>query len=157
MKRLVVLLGLLVAVAPRVVADGGVPYPDGYRRWTHVKSMVIQPGHALANPFAGIHHVYANDRALEGLRSGTYPDGAVLVFDLLEAREADHALVEGPRKLVGVMVRDHKRYADTGGWGFEGFAGDSRTKRLTNDGGRSCFACHASQKDHAYVFAKWRP
>lgn len=133
-----------------------VPYPEGYRDWHHVKSMVIQAGHPLENPFAGIHHVYANPAALEGLQSGKYADGAVLVFDLLSAAEGGHAIQEGPRKLIGVMQRDIQRYAATGGWGFEGFAGDSKSERLVKDGGQSCFACHAAQKDSAYVFSKVR-
>lgn len=133
-----------------------VPYPAGYRDWHHVKSMVIQPSHPLENPFEGIHHVYANDLAVQGLKQGDYPDGAVLVFDLLQYEEADHALTEGPRKLVGVMVRDQDRYASTGGWGYEGFAGDSHTERLTDDGGKSCYGCHSPQSADQYVFSKLR-
>ncbi|MDH3497294.1 MAG: cytochrome P460 family protein [Gemmatimonadota bacterium] len=133
-----------------------VPYPEGYREWTHVKSMVILDGHPLADPFAGIHHVYANARALEGLRTGSYPDGAVLVFDLLEAAGGEAVYTEGSRKLVGVMHRDAGQYAATGGWGFEGFAGDSRTQRLTTDGGASCYACHQGQAVKGYVFSAWR-
>ena len=40
-----------------VFADTAVSYPEGYRAWRHIKSMVILPGHPLADPFAGIHHV----------------------------------------------------------------------------------------------------
>src|SRR3990170_5113493 len=64
-----------------------VKYPEGYRQWTHVKSMVIQPGHTLYESFGGIHHIYANKKALEAMKRGKpYSDGAVLVFDLLEAK-----------------------------------------------------------------------
>lgn len=131
-------------------------YPKGYRGWTHIKSMVIQPGHPLENPFQGIHHVYGNGKALQGLKNGVFPDGAVLVFDLLNYKEGDHALQEGDRKLIGVMKKDARAYSETGGWGFEAFAGDSTDKRLVNDGGKGCFACHASQKDHGFVFSRWR-
>lgn len=117
-----------------------VPYPDRYRSWQHVKTMLIQPGHALENPFAGIHHVYANELAMQGYRSGNYPDGAVFVFDLLEYEEADNVIVEGKRNLVGVMLRDATAYRDTGGWGFEGFAGDSKSERLVKKGGGSNFS-----------------
>lgn len=138
-------------------ADKPAPrYPEGYRSWQHVKSMVLLPGHALADPFAGIHHVYANAKAMQGLRSGRYPDGAVLVFDLLEGGVKDNAVAEGPRKLIGVMQRDRKRYAATGGWGFEGFAGDSKTQRLVKDGGQGCFSCHAGQDKTGHVFTQWR-
>lgn len=133
-----------------------VAYPDGYRAWHHVKSMVIKPGHPLENPFQGIHHVYANDNALAGLRTGTYADGAVLVFDLLDYTDANSALEEGQRKLVGVMERDSQRFAATGGWGFEGFAGNSPSERLVQDGGEGCFGCHASVADTQYVFSALR-
>ncbi len=34
-----------------------VSYPEGYRQWTHVKSMVIQTGHPLFDSFGGTHHI----------------------------------------------------------------------------------------------------
>jgi len=147
---------LLAGAGSLHAADKPVPYPDGYRDWHHVKSMVIQPGHPLETPFAGIHHIYANAKAMKGLKSGRYADGAILVFDLLQTAEGGHAIQEGERKLVGVMVRNEKRHAATGGWGFEGFAGNSRSERLTNDGGVSCFNCHAAEKEHQYVFTRTR-
>lgn len=150
----VLIAGLLCT--PAWAGDATVSYPDGYRDWHHVKSMVIQPGHALENPFGGIHHVYANKKAQQGLKTGNYADGAVLVFDLLQYNEGGHALQEGERKLVGVMQRNAKRYKDTGGWGFEGFAGNSRDQRLVNDGGKSCFACHAPQEKSGFVFSQPR-
>lgn len=133
-----------------------VAYPEGYRAWQHVKSMVIMPGHPLENPFQGIHHVYGNAKAIRGLRDGQYEDGAVLVFDLLEYSDAGDSLQESGRKLVGVMERDAKRYTATGGWGFEGFAGDSRSERLTKDGGKSCYDCHAAQQSTGYVISRLR-
>jgi Cytochrome P460 len=134
-----------------------VNYPEGYRSWTHVKSMWLGAEHGLANPFAGLHHVYVNTAGEEALRAGrSLPDGTVLVFDLMEGSVADHAIVEGPRKLVGVMQKDSKRWAATGGWGFEGFAADSKTERLVTDGGASCFFCHQSRAAQGYVFTEWR-
>lgn len=158
MKRGKLLAGLFLALTLTAAAEPTkkVEYPEGYRLWKHVKSMVIQPGHPLENPFQGIHHVYANDKALAGLKDGKYEDGSVLVFDLLKYAEGGNALQEGERKLVGVMHRDSKTYAATGGWGFEGFAGDSKTERLTNDGGQSCYSCHLPQKDSNFVFSKLR-
>lgn len=136
--------------------DSKVPYPDDYRSWTHVKSMVIETGHPLENPFQGIHHVYANDKAVKGLEDGKYADGSVLVFDLLSYDEKDKTLQEGDRKLLGVMHKDADKYAKTGGWGFEGFARSSKTERLTNDGGVSCYGCHVPQKEQDYVYSQLR-
>lgn len=150
--------GGLALIANIVLAENtAVPYPEGYRSWFHTKSMLIQPGHALADPFQGIHHIYANPKALRGLKNGSYEDGAVLVFDLLKYHEKDLTIQEGDRKLTGVMYKDATKYAATGGWGFEGFSGNSSTERLVKDGGKSCFACHTSEKTKGYVFSEIRP
>jgi hypothetical protein len=148
-------VGLLVAGSAAIAAgraQAPVPYPDGYRSWKHVKSMVILEGHALADPFAGIHHIYANGKALRGLENGKYADGSVLVFDLLEAVPEENAYVEGPRKLIGVMHKNARRYAATGGWGFEAFAGDSKTGRLPTNNGRDCHLCHTDAAETELVF-----
>ncbi len=135
-----------------------VPYPTNYREWTHVKSMVIEPGHALHATFGGIHHLYANDKAMQGYKAGKFPDGAVIVFDLLEATAADHTVTEGKRKVVGVMHRDTAKFASTGGWGFEGFAGDSTTQRAVGaNAATACFGCHQARKPNDYVFSSYRP
>lgn len=157
MRRLALSLSILALAATAAAQNAPVPYPDGYRSWHHVKAMLIQKGHPLFDPFGGLHHVYANDAARRGLETGNYADGAVFVFDLLDAQPADNAVTEGPRKLLGVMHKDAERYAATGGWGYEGFAGDSRDKRLVTDGGQSCFACHQQRKAQDYVFSAWRP
>jgi hypothetical protein len=141
-----------------VAGDHTVAYPEGYRDWTHVKSMVIREGHELYEAFGGIHHIYANPPAIEGYRRGAFPDGAVIAFDLLEAEQNDGAITEGPRKVLGVMVRDRDRFADTGGWGFEGFAGGDPARRAVGaDAKEACFRCHTSQEDRDYVFSRWRP
>ncbi len=157
MKKM--LLCLALAAAPALAADPTVPYPTGYRDWTHVKSMVIQQGHPLFEAFGGIHHVYANDKAMQGYRKGgVFPDGAVIIFDLLDVKSGTGAIEEGPRKVVGVMMKDTKKWKDTGGWGFEGFKGDSKTERAVGTNARSaCFECHAPQKSRDYVFSAWRP
>jgi hypothetical protein len=88
----------ITAASGALAAEPQVPYPEGYRDWHHVKSMVIEAGHPLHGDFGGIHHIYANDKALEGYRGDRFPDGAVIIFDLLEAVEADNAVTEGSRK-----------------------------------------------------------
>jgi hypothetical protein len=158
MKRGLVALAVALPAA-LAGADAGktVDYPAGYRDWRHVKSMVIEPGHALADSFGGIHHIYANEEALEGYSTGGFPDGSIIVFDLLAAVSADQTVTEGKRKLVGVMVKDRSRFQSTGGWGFEGFAGDSKTERLVGDkAAEACFGCHQSRKDHDFVFSSSR-
>ncbi len=138
-------------------SDNEVPYPDGYRDWHHVKSMVIEEGHPLYGAFGGIHHIYANDKALEGYRSERFPDGSVITFDLLEASSANNAVSEGPRKVLGVMHKDDEVYAATGGWGFEGFGGGDRNNRVVgSDAATACFACHQPQAHQDFTFSQLR-
>lgn len=159
MKRLMLGLALMAVGVSLVLAQRAktVSYPEGYRKWYHVKSLVLQSGHPLYEAFGGIHHVYANEKAKKGLQTGTYEDGAVFVFDLLEAPVADNALAEGPRKVLAVMEKDSTRFADTGGWGFQAFGGGDRQKTIVTNAKEQCFTCHESQKDKDYVFSSWRP
>ncbi len=149
---------LIVGLVWMVTAsDNKVDYPEGYRLWSHVKSMILQEGHPLYESFGGIHHVYANAKALEAMKAGKpYPDGSVLVFDLLEAKSENNAIVEGARKVVGVMQKDSRKFAATGGWGYEGFKGDTR-ERVVTDAQSACHSCHSSQKEQDYVFSTYRP
>jgi len=148
-------LACLALIAPAFAAEPPpVPFPEGYRDWRHVKSMVIQPGHALHESFGGIHHIYANKKAMRGYAAGKFADGSVIIFDLLEAQDSDNAIVEGSRKVVGVMHKDSRKYRDTGGWGFEGFKGNSKTERAVGpNAATACFGCHAPQKDKDFVFS----
>ncbi|MCU7851433.1 MAG: cytochrome P460 family protein [Candidatus Thiodiazotropha sp. (ex Monitilora ramsayi)] len=151
-----ILVSVSLLISTTVSATDLIDYPDGYRLWGHVKSMTIHKGHPLENPFLGIHHVYANQRALAGLKKGSYEDGSIFVFDLLQNKTSDKTSVEGERALIGVMVKDSHRFTKTDGWGYEGWAGNSRNKRLVNDGGLSCHGCHTQQMQHDYIFSQWR-
>jgi hypothetical protein len=163
MKRIITSLGALsMAVLIQSTAFAAemkkplVKYPEGYRNWVHVKSMVIQQGHPLYESFGGIHHVYANDKALKAMKSGKkYPEGSVIIFDLLEANSDNTTTVEGARKVVGVMVKNSKKFAETGGWGFEGFKGDTK-ERVVTDPKSACFSCHEPQKATDFVFSTYR-
>ena len=140
----------------RAKPNDEVPYPVGYRLWTHVRTALIGPQSPAFESFGGLHHIYANEKAMEGYRTGRFPDGSVLVFELLETRENAGVTAEGPRKRVGVMVKESKRYAETGGWGFESFQGDSQTERRLNAAGRvACFTCHEQQKNRDFVFSEY--
>lgn len=155
MKMIGVFATLAVVLMAQPVA-AQVPYPEGYRNWAHVKSMVINPGHPLYDAFGGIHHLYANPKALAGYKKGVFPDGAVIVFDLLAAKTDGNAVQEGERKVVGVMVKQAAQYRQTGGWGFEGFKADTRERAVGSNAAAACFQCHTAQKDKDFVFSQWR-
>ncbi len=46
-----------ITVGAASAQTAAVPYPEGYRDWHHVKSMIINPGHGLYDAFGGIHHL----------------------------------------------------------------------------------------------------
>jgi hypothetical protein len=157
MKALALMLTCAAVTTSALAADPQVPYPQGYRNWHHVKSMVIEEGHPLFASFGGIHHLYANGKAMQGYRGKSFPDGAVIIFDLLEAKRDGGTVTEGARKVVGVMHKDSKKFKATGGWGFEGFGGGDPTKRVVGGNAASaCFACHEPQKAQDYTFSRLR-
>jgi Cytochrome P460 len=130
-----------------------VPYPAGYREWTHVKSMVVLPSSAAFPTGGGMHHVYANAAAMAGFSTGRFPDGAILVFDLLRASENSGVIAAAERERLDVMVKDSKRYAATGGWGFERFLSNDTTPSLTEEHRKLCVECHDQRSEHDRVFS----
>ena len=153
---LVLLLILATAFGAQVSMNpAGVDYPANYRSWRHINSMIIQPGHPLEDPFGGIHHIYANSKAFDGLEGSEYETGATFVFDLLSYIEQDKTIVQSKRKRIDVMQYDADRFADTGGWGFDTFVGNSTTERVEQNVVSACFGCHQSAKQSGYVFSKY--
>jgi hypothetical protein len=144
-----------VALVALFTSDDPVPYPEGYRGWTHVASSVIA---ASGMSQGGIHNVYANAPALEGYRTGRFADGSIIVGDLLLPQVNGTITTTGARVRVAVMHRDSARFAATGGWGFEQFRGDSRTDRMVAgaEGAARCFGCHNSRAGNSFVFSTFR-
>jgi hypothetical protein len=122
----------------------------------HVKSAVLTPSHPSYKTEGDLHHIYANKAAIEGYRTGVFPDGAVIAHELLETREAGGVVSEGPRRRLDVMVKNRKVYAATGGWGFERFPGEGQTEGAVGDNGAKCFGCHQKQEARDFVFSTIR-
>lgn len=139
-------------------ADPSVAYPKGYREWAHVKSMsIVSDRHPLFGMFAGTHHVYVNRAGLAASRAGgKYPEGSVLVFDLLRAEESGGAYTEGDRKLVALMQKDTARFKATGGWGFQAYKGGNPAAPVVTDAAGQCFGCHQAQGGQDFVFSRFR-
>ena len=148
--------GLTCALGVRA-ADDSIPFPLDYREWSLVKSALVGPQSPAFATEAGIHHIYANRLAREGYRTGTFPDGSILVYELLETKEEAGVTSEGPKRRVDVMVKDGRRYPDTVGWGFASFKGEDRADgTLASARKTACVSCHAKRKDHDSVFSELR-
>lgn len=157
-------VALALLQAPLVHADDAtVAFPDGYRNWTFLHSSLVPAafGGFSKSPCVkpctnGIFHFYANERAMKGLRSGVYDDGAIIAEEMLEFMIGEKGTGgEGRRVLAAVMVKDSRRYAATGGWGFGNFDEGSKVNTLDAKAQQACFQCHISRKDNGYVFAKY--
>lgn len=53
------------------------------------------------------------------------------------------------------MFKNSKAFPNTKGWGFEGFAGDTKN-RLVAGKHETCYGCHASQTSTDYTFSEYR-
>jgi Cytochrome P460 len=127
--------------------DREVAYPSDFRRWTHVTSGYIGEEHPAHARYGGIHHIHANDLALTGYRTGIFPVGSVLTFDVHAVKKGFGTIDPTSRKLLDVM---EKR---SNGWRFVEFDGDSRTK-ISVTGTQAvevCATCHKSApRDHVF-------
>jgi hypothetical protein len=52
------------------------------------------------------------------------------------------------------MVKDSRKYAATGGWGFARFK-DGKPANVALL--KTCFSCHEPVEDHDYVFTRYAP
>lgn len=133
-----------------------IPFPDGFRQWTHVKSAIVTSGHPAAAAEGGIHHIYANPKAAEGYSSGQFPEGAAIVYELLETTEKDGVISEGPRRRLDLMVKDSAAFPTTAGWGFARFREVSGASELSDEARVACFECHRRAAGHGFVFSRMR-
>jgi hypothetical protein len=149
---------LLVAVGIACGGDAGapVPFPSEYRQWAVARSFLIGPESRNFANLGGFHHYYANQKAMEGFRTGRFPEGSVVIDERLDTRQEGGATYEGQRKYVAVMEKDATRYPTTGGWGFDVFAGDNQTQGAAASVRAGCFSCHRQRKDHDFVFSDFR-
>lgn len=159
-KAELILLPVVVLVfnfALTAQVDETPSFPKEFRKWAHVKSVLVGPQSSAFATEGGIHHIYANDKALEGYGSGKFPDGSVIVYDLLETKEVAGNTIEGQTRRVDVMIKQSERYASTGGWGFMSFSRNDQTNgNLTAARQATCADCHIHRKDHDFVFSEFR-
>ena len=176
MKRIVFSLVAVAAVAgvvaATVAASGhadeeaapifGVKIPPGYRDWR-----LISVAHEAGN-LNDLRAILGNDVAIKTYREGTlpFPDGTIiarLAWSYVPSEEnnkvfgRDQSFVPGPAPdwYLQFMVKDSKKYAATGGWGFAQFNKDG--KPVDEAMLKPCFPCHEPAKARDYVFTKYAP
>jgi hypothetical protein len=131
----------------------GVKIPAGYRQWE-----MIAVSHEVG--LDELRGIVGNALSMKAYREGTlpFPDGAILAklaWKHMPLAEIDGAFVTGPATTVQIMVKDSKKYASTGGWGFGRFI---EGKPVDEAQHKTCFPCHeANVKGHDFVFTRFAP
>ena len=168
LRKLAGVLGLAVILTlfgtpSATSADDGVRFPNGFRDWFVVNSMSATKDSPVFGHVDGLHLIHVNAKGLPTLKKGgpfPYPDGTIFADDVHEFSVKDGATVEGAKKFVTVMVKDAKKYASTGGWGFQVWAAGDPSKPQVPDAAHAitaCFVCHTPQKAQDYTFSTYIP
>jgi hypothetical protein len=145
----------------------GITIPAGYRDWR-----LIAVGRlGAANHHSQLRAQLGNDIAIKALREGKlpFPDGSIIAalhWNEASSDENDKVLasgfpgaglqsyVAGSAVNVQFMVKDSKKYAATGGWGFADFTNGKPGDEALH---KTCFPCHQPAKDRDFVFARYAP
>jgi hypothetical protein len=132
----------------------GVTIPDGYRQWELIAVS------READPLNELRAILGNTVALAAYRTDAkpFPDGTILAklaWKHVPSSTFDSAFVPGAATTVQIMVKDSKKYPDTGGWGFGRFINGKPVDEAQH---LTCFPCHAAHvKDQDYVFTRLAP
>ena len=132
----------------------GISIPKGYRDWT-----LIAVSHRTDNKDE-LRAILGNPAAAKALRNGTLPlpDGAMLAklaWQRVPMPEFQGAFMPGAPPRIEFMVKNSKKYASTGGWGFARFIDGKPASEADH---KTCFPCHeANVKGHDFVFTKFAP
>lgn len=147
-------IGLLVLIA------------SSYSSLSYAESLPTEHGEYIDWRVLGVSHrldkkyvrsILGNDTAIHAARSGKtapWPDGSIIAK--LSWKEETHpnwpnAIVPGEFAGAEAMVKDSKRFAETGGWGFGRWDGKNLVMH-DKDKANACFACHSPMKASDYVY-----
>src|SRR5580693_932019 len=173
MKWVAFLLVAVATVAGVVVASGpairhadeeaapifGIKIPPGYRDWR-----LISVAHEEGN-LNDLRALLGNDVAIKAYRERELPlpEGTIierLAWSYVPSEENNkvfgrsQSFVAGPATNVQFMVKDSKKYAATGGWGFAQFKdGKPADEALL----KTCFPCREPVKARDFVFTRYAP
>jgi len=137
----------------------GIKLPAGYRDWR-----VISVAHEAGNN-NDLRAVLGNDVAIKAYREEKlpFPDGTIiarLAWSYVPSEENNkvfgraQSFVAGAPINVQFMVKDSKKYAATGGWGFAQFKDGVPAENAVL---APCFPCHVPIKSRDYVFTQYAP
>jgi Cytochrome P460 len=143
----------------------GVTIPPGYRDWKMIAVNHLVIGDKLDQLRAQL----GNEIAIEAFKAGKlpYPDGAIIAalhWNRVPSEDNNKVLdsafpgaqsfIVGSATNAQFMVKDSKKYAATGGWGFADFKDGKPGSEALH---QTCWPCHQPAKDRDFVFAHYAP
>ena len=145
----------------------GVKIPPGYRAW-----QLISVNHLAGGSVKQMRAQLGNEIAMKAFREGKLPfrDGAIIAALHWKEAASDEnnkvladgfpgaglqSFVAGPAVNVQFMVKDSKKYAATGGWGYSSFGKDGKPTDETAM--KACFPCHQAVKVRDFIFTRYTP
>jgi hypothetical protein len=176
MRRIVVLLVAVVALAGVVgymaaaagqADEKAAPIfvkeiPPGYRDWK-----LISVAHEEGN-LNDIRAILGNDEAIKAYREGKlpFPDGTIIARiawqhvpseenNKVFGRAQSFVPGDAPPWYLQFMVKDSRKYAATGGWGYAQFDKDGKPGPEADL--KKCFPCHQAIKARDFVFTRYAP
>ncbi len=162
-------VGLLLAAQDKysVKVPGGLALSEfrGYESWQAI---------SISRNENAVAVILGNPIMIEAYRAGfpnnhrPVPDGAKMAKVHWTPKQNEFfkdATVPGALQNVDFMVKDNKRFADSGGWGYAVFEYDASSHSFTpgtsesrppqgNDA-KCGFACHSAVKARDYVFTEY--
>jgi hypothetical protein len=156
---------------PKYMVSGDLILPENFHEWVYVGSPLTP--NALNNGKAGFpefHNVYIEPCAYAKYkRTNVFPDGTIFFKELqltLPGQYPDGSRTEpsgrgyfpGPWNGADVTVKDSKRYANAGGWGFYNFShhepkAPTAKLKLVSD----CAYCHQAGAKKDEVWTQFYP
>ena len=148
--------------------EGGLAFSEfkGYEGWETIA--VSHNGGSLALIVGNPIMIAAYKAGVPG-NGKPFPDGSKMAKVHWDAHKSEtepgNPFVPGVLQNVDFMVRDSKRFADSGGWGWAVFDYDTATDKFTagteagtppqSHDAKCGFACHTLVKSKDYVFTEY--
>jgi Cytochrome P460 len=136
--------------------------PPGYRDWR-----LISVAHEEGS-LNDIRAILGNDAAIKAYREGKlpFPDGTIIAriaWTYVPSEENNkvfgraQSFVAGPPPdwYLQFMVKDSRKYAATGGWGYGQF--DKDGKPAAEAKLKTCYPCHVPIEARDFVFTRYTP
>jgi hypothetical protein len=144
-------------------ADGKMILPPDYRTWVYLTSgLDMSYTEGPAPQASTFDNVFVDPAAYAAFqRTGTWPDGAVMVLEL-RAAQAKGSINKAGKFQAGAVratemhVKDTARFKDQGGWAFFGFRGDSQPAAMI-PASADCYACHRAHAAVDTTFVQFYP